>query len=127
MPQPISECGDVLVFGSVTARLLRGSLMLVLCVQVSLVGVLKILSGAFVSGQVIFFSVMLGAAAMGMGGKIVVLGSNLLRFAHEVARARIVPSGAPGRQRRARLHNSAGSANLAFRVQSLHSSPLSFR
>lgn len=30
------------------------------------------------SGQVIFFSVMLGAATMGMGGKVMVLGSYLL-------------------------------------------------
>jgi len=73
-----------------------GSLMLVLCVQVGLVGVLMGLPGTFMPGQVIFFSVVLGAATMGMGGKIMVLGSNLLRFAHEVARARIVPSAAPG-------------------------------
>jgi hypothetical protein len=52
--------------------------MLLLCEQVSLIGVLKDLSGAFVSGQVIFFSVVLGAATMGVGSKVLVLGSYLL-------------------------------------------------
>src|ERR1039458_9024282 len=45
-----------------------GFLMLVLWVQVSLIGVLKGLSGAFMPGQVILFSVVLGAATMGVGG-----------------------------------------------------------
>jgi hypothetical protein len=60
------------------AKPATGSLMLVLCVQVRLIGVLEGLSGTFVSGQVIFFSVMLGAATMGMGGKVLVFSSYLL-------------------------------------------------
>ena len=55
-----------------------GLRMLLLWVQVDLIRVLKSLSGAFVSGQVIFFSVMLGASAMGVGSKVAVLGSDLL-------------------------------------------------
>ena len=55
-----------------------GSLVLLLCLQISLVGVLKGLSGAFMSSQVIFFSVVLGAATMGMSGKVMVLSSYLL-------------------------------------------------
>ena len=78
MPKPISECGDVLVFGSVGAMLTPGSLMLVLCVQVGLVGVLMGLPGTFMPGQVIFFSVVLGAAPMGVSGKVPVLSGYLL-------------------------------------------------
>lgn len=55
-----------------------GILVFFLCVQVSLVGVLQALSGTFMSGHVIFFSVLLGAGAMGVGGKITVLSSYLL-------------------------------------------------
>jgi hypothetical protein len=55
-----------------------GLLMLLLCVQVSLIGVLKGLSGAFMSGQVIFLSVVLGARTMGMGSQVMVLSRNLL-------------------------------------------------
>ena len=54
------------------------SLMLVLCVQVSLVGVLKGLSGAFMPRQVILFSVVLGAGTMGMGGAALLLSGDLL-------------------------------------------------
>jgi hypothetical protein len=46
--------------------------------QVSLIGVLKYLSGVFMSGQVIFFSVVLGADAMCVGSKVSVLSSYLL-------------------------------------------------
>jgi hypothetical protein len=52
--------------------------MLLLCVQVRLIGVLQRLSGAFMSGQVIFLSVMLGAGKMGMCGIAMVLGGYLL-------------------------------------------------
>ena len=52
--------------------------MFLLCLQVSLIGVLQRLSGAFMSGQVIFFSVVLSAATMGMGSQVMVLGSYLL-------------------------------------------------
>jgi hypothetical protein len=40
--------------------------------------VLQRLPGTFVSGQMIFFSVVLGAATMGMGSQVLVLGSYLL-------------------------------------------------
>jgi hypothetical protein len=49
-----------------------------LCVQVSFVGVFQTLSGAFMSGQVIFFSVLLSAGTMGVGGKVMVLRRYLL-------------------------------------------------
>ena len=82
MPKLISECGNVPLFGFVSdfvgAMPGPGLPMLLLCEQVSLIGVLKDLSGAFVSGQVIFFSVVLGAATMGVGSKVLVLGSYLL-------------------------------------------------
>jgi hypothetical protein len=82
LPKLISERGDVLLFGRVSdyvgAMFGPGFLMLVLWVQVSLIGVLKGLSGAFMPGQVILFSVVLGAATMGVGGKVMVLGSYLL-------------------------------------------------
>jgi hypothetical protein len=55
-----------------------GLLMLLLWVPVSLIGVLKGLSGAFMSGLVIFFSVVLGAGTMGVGSQVMVLGSYLL-------------------------------------------------
>jgi hypothetical protein len=35
------------------------------------------------SGQVILLTVMLGASEMGVGGKVAVLGSDLLRIAHD--------------------------------------------
>lgn len=55
-----------------------GLLMPLLREQVSLIGVLKYLSGVFMSGQVIFFSVVLGADAMCVGSKVSVLSSYLL-------------------------------------------------
>ena len=55
-----------------------GRLMLLLRVQVSLIGVLKDLSGAFMSGRAIFFSVVLGAGAVRVGRKLMVLSSYLL-------------------------------------------------
>ena len=77
MPKAIGECGDILLcgvgsgsFGAVPGPCL---LMLLLREQVSLIGVLKYLSGAFMSGQVILFSVVLGAGTMGVGGKVAVL------------------------------------------------------
>ena len=47
--------------------------MLLLAEDVSLIGMLQRLSRAFMSGQVIFFSVALGAALMGVGSKVTVL------------------------------------------------------
>ena len=82
LPKPISEHGDfpLVAFagGSVMNMPGRVSLMLILGVQVSLIGVLQGLSGAFMSRQVIFLSVMLGAGKMGMCGVAMVLGSYLL-------------------------------------------------
>jgi len=82
LPKLISECGDLLLFGFVSdavgAMLGFGPLMLRLCLQVSLVGVLQQLTGAFMPGRMIFFSVVLGAAAMGMGRKVTVLSRYLL-------------------------------------------------
>jgi hypothetical protein len=52
--------------------------MLFLRDPVSLIGVLKFLSGTFMSGQVIFFSVVLGAGPMGVGSEVTVLSSYLL-------------------------------------------------
>ena len=82
MPKFIGECGDVLVSGFVGeyvgARFGFGLVMLVLCVQVGVVRVLKDLSGAFMSGQVIFRSVVLGAGTMGVGSKVMVLSGYLL-------------------------------------------------
>jgi hypothetical protein len=53
-------------------------LVFFLCVQVSLVGVLQALSGALMSRHVIFFSMLLGTGAMGVGGKVTVFSSYLL-------------------------------------------------
>jgi|ERR1035437_1441675 hypothetical protein len=80
LPKFISECGDVLLFGFVNGSVgaMPVLLMLLLCLQVSLVGVLKALSGAFMSSQVIFFSVVFGAGTMGVGSKVMVLKSYLL-------------------------------------------------
>lgn len=44
----------------------------------SLIGVLKALSGAFMSGEVIFFSVVLGTGTMGVGSEVMVLRRDLL-------------------------------------------------
>ena len=84
LPKSISECGDVLLFGFVSdyAGAMPGHMRLLSFVQVSLVGVLKGLSGAFMSGQVILLSVMLGAGAMGVGGKVTAFRSDPLRFVH---------------------------------------------
>jgi hypothetical protein len=82
LPQVISECGDVPLFGFVSgfhgAMRLAGLLMRLLCLLVSHIGVFEALSGAFMPGQVIFFSVVLGAAAMSVGSKVMVLSGDLL-------------------------------------------------
>ena len=57
----------------------RGGLLVLLLRELEgPVGVLKRLSGAFMSGQVIFFSVVLGTGTVGVGGKVTVLSSYLL-------------------------------------------------
>jgi hypothetical protein len=52
--------------------------MLLLREQVSRIGVLQCLSGAFVPGQVIFFSVVLGTGPMCVDGEVTVLSRYLL-------------------------------------------------
>ena len=47
-------------------------------------------------GDVIFFSVVFGAATMGVGSQVTVLSGYLLRFVHTLASARVAPSVAPG-------------------------------
>ena len=82
MPKSVSECGDIRLGGfvSISFGISRGPSLLMpsLREQVSLIGVLKYLSGVFMSGQVIFFSVVLGADAMCVGSKVSVLSSYLL-------------------------------------------------
>jgi len=82
LPKSVSECGNVLLIDFVGDRVDAipglGVLMLALWVQVRLIRVLKGLSGTLMSGQVIFFTVMLGAGTMGVSGKVMVLSSYLL-------------------------------------------------
>lgn len=82
MPKSISELGDVLLAGFMSdhadARPGPGFPMLLQRVQVSPIRVLKGLSRALMSGQMILLAVMLGASEMGVGGKVAVLGSDLL-------------------------------------------------
>jgi len=82
LPELVSEYADILrcdfVGESAGAMFGRVPLMLFLRLQVSLVGVLEILAGALVSGQVIFFSMVLGSGAMGVGGKVTVFSGYLL-------------------------------------------------
>ena len=56
--------------------------MSLLCVLVGSLRVLERLPGEFVSGQVIFFSVMLGGGAMGMGGEHVKFSGPLVGVFH---------------------------------------------
>jgi hypothetical protein len=77
LPKTISERGDFLLVGCVSAMFRAGSPML-LFLQVSLIGVLKRLPGTFVPGEVIFLPVVLGAGEMCMCGTPTVLGSYLL-------------------------------------------------
>jgi hypothetical protein len=49
-----------------------------LMVLVGLVGMLKDLSGAFMSGQMIFRSVVFGPGAMGVSSQVMMLSSYLL-------------------------------------------------
>jgi hypothetical protein len=86
-PELVRERGDIPLVGVVSA--IAG-----MRVEERLVGVLQGLPGAFMSGQVIFLTVLLGAAAMSMGPYAPLFGRDLLRFAHMVANARIMPSAA---------------------------------
>jgi hypothetical protein len=67
-----------IVSGPAGAMLGPGLLMLLLCKQVGLVGMLKDLSGALMSRQMIFSSVVFRPGAMGVGSQVMVLGSYLL-------------------------------------------------
>jgi hypothetical protein len=82
LPKLVSEGGDVVlrgfVSGDVDTMPVRGPLMLLLCLQVRFIGVLEGLSGALMSGQMIFFSVVLGAGTMGVGSEVMVLRRDLL-------------------------------------------------
>ena len=82
MPKLISECGDILLWdfsiNHVGVMPGPGRLTLHWRVQVSLIGVLKVLSGTFMPGQVVFFSMVLGAATMGVGSQVTVLSRYLL-------------------------------------------------
>ncbi len=78
LPKLVSECGyGLVVCGRVSAVLPCGAVFL-LRLQISPIGVLQGLSGAFMSSQMIFLSVVLGAGTMGMCGIAAVLGSYLL-------------------------------------------------
>lgn len=81
MPKSIGVCGDVLLAARVSAsvglRRCSGLFMLLLAEHVRLIGMLQRLSRAFMSGQVIPFSVSL-AGAVGMGSKVTVLSRYLL-------------------------------------------------
>jgi hypothetical protein len=78
LPKLVSQRGDFLLVGWVSAMPGPGSLMLRLGVQVCLIGVLQRLSGTFVSGQVILLSVALGAGTMGVCGIATVFSGYLL-------------------------------------------------
>ena len=82
MPKFVGECGDLLlrgfVLGSFGVAFPPGPLVLPFRKQVSLIGVLKSLSGAFMSGQVILLTMVLSAGLMGAGSKITVLSCYLL-------------------------------------------------
>ncbi len=56
-----------------------------LCVLVGSLGMFEGLSGEFVSGQVIFFSVMFGGGPMGLGGKHVEFSGLLVGVFHDLS------------------------------------------
>ena len=82
LPEVIGEYGDVLLVGfggeAGGAMLCPGLPRLLLCEQVGVVGVLKAVSGAFMSSQVVFFSVVLAAGTVRVGSKVTVLSGYLL-------------------------------------------------
>lgn len=53
-------------------------LLFLLWVQVGLMGMFQYLSGTFMSGQVIFFPMLLSARTMGLGGTVLVFCRYLL-------------------------------------------------
>ena len=78
LPEFVRECRDLpllsIASDPVGAMLGLGLLM----VLVGLVGMLKDLSGAFMSGQMIFRSVVFGPGAMGVSSQVMMLSSYLL-------------------------------------------------
>jgi hypothetical protein len=123
LPKLVSHCGDFLLVGHVGGVAAMLCPVLVLGMQVSLIGVLLGLSGAFVSGQVIFFSVVLGAGTMGMGGEVTVFGSYLLRFAHSRCLCTYCTVRREGLPKVCKICNLGESAHFALRVQLLHPDP----
>ena len=77
MPEFISVYGDVL-FAELVSGSFPDSLVLLLPEYIRLIGVLQCLSGAFMSGQVIFFSVAFGADLMDVGRELTALSRYLL-------------------------------------------------
>jgi hypothetical protein len=121
LPELMRERGDVFLAGRMFPP---GALMFLLRLQVSVVGVLLGLPGAFMPGQVVFFSVMFRTAAMGVRRKVTVLSSYLLRFAHNPLPMHVlyrVPRRAgkdfPRRDRQEGI--TPGWRNCAFQVQLL--------
>ncbi len=82
LPELVSEDAHLLrcdfVSESAGSMFGRVPVVLFLRLQVRLVGVLEILAGAFVPGQMIFFPMVLGSGGMGVGGKVTVLSGYLL-------------------------------------------------
>jgi hypothetical protein len=82
LPELIGECGDVVLVGFVDeaggAMPGAGLPVPLLCEQVGVVGVLEAVPGGFMPGQVILFSVVLGAGAVGVSSKVTVFRSYLL-------------------------------------------------
>jgi len=88
--------------------------MFLLGLQVSRIGMLLGLSGAFMPGRVIFFSVVLGAATMGVGSQVAVLGGYLLGFAHNRCPCTYCTVRRAGRPRACRLYDLTRPAHFAF-------------
>jgi hypothetical protein len=99
LPKRVCQFADLLFRGCVDDRL-------ALLLQVSLVGMFLSLPGAFMSAQVVFFSVLLGASTMGMSAKVAAFVGYLLGFAHNQCQCTYctvsvaAPAFAPGPQRK---------------------------
>jgi hypothetical protein len=77
-PKAISECGGGLFLGFASAVACRGVLMPASWEQVILIRMLESQPGPLMSGEVIFFAVILNADAVGMGGEVMVLSRYLV-------------------------------------------------
>jgi hypothetical protein len=82
LPEQVGCDRDVVLFNFVRGHghvsLNAGCLVLLLRQAEGLTGVLKLLPGTFMASQVVLFSVVFGAGAMGVDGKVPVLGGYLL-------------------------------------------------